>query len=106
MAIYYLQFYSPRIINVIFLPFSLFQGVASPLSYKMRLDPSEQFVAVSNNMFGLEIIDVRIKNNLKLRGTQLTPSAAWDCAFTPDYKYLYVVDAYYGLLITPVTELF
>jgi len=72
----------------------------------MRLDPSEQFVAVSNNMFGMEIIDVRVKNNLKLRGTQVTPSANWDCFFTPDFKYIYVVDAYYGLLIAPVTDLF
>lgn len=54
----------------------------------------------------MEIIDVRVKNNIKLRGTQNTPSAAWDCFFTPNLSYIYVVDAYYGLLLAPVTDLF
>lgn len=86
--------------------FNSLKGVASPTSYKLRLDPSEQFVAVSNNIFGMEIIDVRVKDNIKLRGTQYTPSAAWDCFFTPDLSHIYVVDAYYGLLLAPVTDLF
>ena len=54
----------------------------------------------------MEIIDVRVKNNLKFRGSQVSPSAVLDAFFTPDFKCIYVGDVYYGLLLTPVTDLF
>ncbi|KAL4500463.1 hypothetical protein ABPG72_003414 [Tetrahymena utriculariae] len=70
-------------------------GIYAPNTSKVKLDKNEQLLAVANHISGLQIIDVRDRNNIKLRATYLTGSSTWDSHFTPDISAIYAADAYF-----------
>ncbi|EAS04253.3 MFS transporter (macronuclear) [Tetrahymena thermophila SB210] len=78
-------------------------GVYAPNSNKVKLDRNQQLLALANHISGLQIIDIRDRNNIKLRATQFTGSSAWDSYFTHDISTIYVADAYFGLLAASIS---
>ncbi|KAL4511968.1 hypothetical protein ABPG72_012813 [Tetrahymena utriculariae] len=81
-------------------------GVPSSSSIKLRLSPDETHVCVSNILTGIQIIDIRQKQNIILRVNQNPAFVSWDCLFTPDQTSIYVVDGYYGLFYASAKSIF
>ncbi|KAL4511966.1 hypothetical protein ABPG72_012811 [Tetrahymena utriculariae] len=81
-------------------------GVPSPNSFKLRLSPDETHLCVSNVFSGLQIIDIRQKQNMIIRVNQNPAYVTWDCLFTPDQTSIYSVDVYYGLFYANVKPVF
>ncbi|EAR97574.2 MFS transporter (macronuclear) [Tetrahymena thermophila SB210] len=77
-------------------------GVSTPITNKIKLDETESLLAVSNHVAGLQIIDVRNKNNIKLRASQITASKVFDSLFMPGNSVVYAVDSYFGLYASPI----
>ncbi|KAL4446483.1 hypothetical protein ABPG74_001224 [Tetrahymena malaccensis] len=72
-------------------------GISTPITNKIKLDETESLLAVSNHVAGLQIIDVRNKNDIKLRASQLTASKVFDSLFLPGNSVVYAVDSYFGI---------
>ncbi|EAR94417.2 hypothetical protein TTHERM_00046100 (macronuclear) [Tetrahymena thermophila SB210] len=81
-------------------------GVQSSNSLKMRLSTDETHLCVSNLLYGLQIIDIRQKQNMIVRVNQNPVFVIWDFMFTPDQNSVYAVDAYYGLFQADVKQIF
>ncbi|EAR90810.2 hypothetical protein TTHERM_00141180 (macronuclear) [Tetrahymena thermophila SB210] len=81
-------------------------GIPSGESYRVRLSPDETHICVSNALAGIQIIDVRQKQQIIIRVNQNPAFVFWDCLFTPDQTSIYSVDAYYGLFYSNVQSVF
>ncbi|KAL4454313.1 hypothetical protein ABPG74_012270 [Tetrahymena malaccensis] len=77
-------------------------GIFAPNVNKVKLDKNEQLLSIANHISGLQIIDIRDRNNIKLRASYPTGSSAWDSYFTPDVSTIYAADAYFGLFAAPL----
>ncbi|KAL4472026.1 hypothetical protein ABPG72_007075 [Tetrahymena utriculariae] len=77
-------------------------GISTPITNKINLDETESLLAVSNHVAGLQIIDVRNKNDIKLRASQLTASKVFDSLFIPGNSIVYAVDSYFGIYAAPI----
>lgn len=63
-------------------------------------------MTVSNHIMGVYILDVREKSNMILRANKNPNFVTWDSEFTPNQRYIYAVDGYYGLFIADVNAMF
>ncbi|KAL4506673.1 hypothetical protein ABPG72_000244 [Tetrahymena utriculariae] len=81
-------------------------GVVSPDSYRVKFSSDETHICVANHIKGVQIIDVRIKQNMIIRANSNPAFITWDCIFTPDQTSIYVVDVYYGLFYAFVKPIF
>ncbi|KAL4471732.1 hypothetical protein ABPG74_008625 [Tetrahymena malaccensis] len=81
-------------------------GIPSSNSMKLKLSPDETHLCVSNLLYGIQIIDVRLKQNIIIRLNQNPAFVFWDCLFTPDQTSIYAVDAYFGLFYANAQPIF
>ncbi|KAL4459826.1 hypothetical protein ABPG74_003352 [Tetrahymena malaccensis] len=81
-------------------------GVVAPDSYRVKFSRDETHVCISNHIKGVQIIDVRIKQNMIIRANTNPAFITWDCIFTPDQTSIYLVDVYYGLFYAYVKPIF
>ncbi|KAL4506674.1 hypothetical protein ABPG72_000245 [Tetrahymena utriculariae] len=81
-------------------------GIPSGESYRLRLSLDETHICVSNALAGIQIIDIRQKQQIIIRVNQNPAFVFWDCLFTPDQTAIYSVDAYYGLFYANTQSIF
>ncbi|EAR90813.2 MFS transporter, putative (macronuclear) [Tetrahymena thermophila SB210] len=81
-------------------------GVVAPDSYRVKFSPDETHLCISNHIKGVQIIDVRTRQNMIIRANTNPAFITWDCIFTPDQSSIYLVDAYYGLFYAYVKPIF